>query len=405
MKKQILVLLFALLSIGAGAITIDNTHPFPATLIAGEKYEVLAGTIIKLNYTVNATNCKIYKVGIGANPIISNTAVNGFVFTKCQITNIDFNNSFAGFGIELNASSLIGGHYNGGYTGIVITGNCLIKDFELTGFGVDGIRRFTGALIDSVTIQNGLIHKANTQDGQNCETNGSLDNIHLEAIRNLLIDNIISDHSQYPGKFALIIADNVNVVIKNSTFFGWSYNTNDGRCIYIKPNNQNINFTNCNIIGGDWGVENNGNPIFTNCTFKGQKSYAVFQGLNKKFINCKFIDIGRGAIVNDAACIRSWANTTTVTNCKFYNCVKKYTGNGFVENGSQVFTTTLDTLASIRATPPIPNYKDSTFRYKAQADSFIIYRGVMQNIVIKGLKNTYQTKTSILTQITKVIKY
>ncbi len=420
--KILIIILLAVCTISIHSQTVLTS--IPSTLVDG-KYIIKAGTTINANTNVIGKNVTITKVGVGANPIIKFAEYTGMSLQNSILENIDIESPPAmSPTLKLNNGKVTGCHLKGGHPAISPGGSkVVISNCKLSGSIYDALY-CSG--VDSLFILNTWVGDMYMGDGTDCGLNDNTDNVHTENCNFLYIDGLISDHSQYSGKFPLIFNGSGKVIIKNSDFYG---TTNP--CVYVGSTEELVEFYNCAFIGGLKAIENNGQIKVVNCLFANQTATSIWEGGRKEIRNCTFANISYdGDYAN--ACIRSWnGDSSIIDNCIFYNSAQAWAGvNGkrtnclyykcFTRTGDKdidpQFIDRINYKSKLgkgviidrplnRYKPFIkPNWTDSLNKYKPAYDSLIIYKNTMNYIVIKGLKNTNQTKYSILLQINKIIK-
>ncbi|NJL73887.1 MAG: hypothetical protein HC892_01440 [Saprospiraceae bacterium] len=311
----------------------------------------------------------------------------------------------------------------GGYPSISPNGNTIIKDCNIIKYRHDGINSLIG--YDSLTIINTKIDSAYMGTSSNrCEYESSTDNIHVENVPNIIIDRVYSDHSQFTGKFALIVNKGKNVTIKNSTLIG-HYGHPSSAVIYL-GGGATLNMDNTVILGGHYGIQNFGNVNATNCVFKYNRLNSIFQGGNKSLTNCTFVNCS--GYDGASGVIRSWAFETKIINSIFINCIKPHqlTLEGFTSYGNvyndcgkpydaNYSTQTVNFIDTIRynntinkganLTIDVPTLKP--FPIQPDYDNLITdlnYYKAVYDVTMKGLLNKYQTKASIIKQINNIQK-
>ena len=409
MKKILILLVIAFIAITLNAQTqtivyIDNTYTGvvstgsitqPLTALPkftnGGKYYIKAGTTIDNKITISniCNNVLLTRYGEGKNPIIKN--LNSRYKTK--------NFTIAGTGNKIKGIDFIVDSYaptadNSGTANIYQNGGSLtVEDCLLIG----GHPAFNWSNIDSLYIYNCHIKNftydamwgqwANYIKVNKCKfdsayidyTNAndtfSTDIIHVKDCKELIVDSSYLDHN-YSGKYCIISHTDkqplpyYKVKLSNSTFIG-KYGYSQAN---LRPTIMSTEIINCKILNSQTGIQGAGDTLIVkNCTFDKFSNKAIEQGWVKyqKVTDCTFTN-SKVAIENKAS---------INTNCAFSEA-DIAAGKG----------------AKIIITPPV------VISPVIKVDSLIIYRNVMNKIVIPGLLNKYQTKASILKQIKAVIK-
>lgn len=162
-------------------------------------------------------------------------------------------------------------------------GKIILSNLYVHRTRVDGIY---SAHNDTIIIRNTRVHDVNRwyEHIQDINTSGG-DCIQGESNGFAVIDGCTLDHSDMPGKFALIQNGADTVVVTNSTLIGYDYSTT----VYIGGTTQGWHFDGCKIIGGKYGLWNHGNLVVKNCVFKNQWKNSILgpQGIicNSVFAN------------------------------------------------------------------------------------------------------------------------
>jgi len=458
MKKLLFILAGLLVAIcGYSQVYFDGSNSIPQTLTSGTSYYFQKGKTFTISNTISGSNVSISSYGSGNNPVITFTNTSGGfnLSGKSTINNVNITVSpFNDFAIKAKDNCTIDGlNIIGGDPAIFVDGGTviIIKNCNISGTYFDAINGLSN--IDTLKLTNVNIKEPYYSDETICDLGytggnggGSQDLFHVENAQNVILDKCDFNHSTTRGKFAFICNKYKSIVVSNSVFVGFD----GGAVTFIGGSTGSATFLNCWFVGGDMANSNNGNVIYTNCIFKGHKTFGISEGGNRTAIGCTFINVGNNPLPGkNPSCISGWNYTTSVSNCLFVNCKNVYSTNTLQGNdhnnywksgiGSNLVKTVynidpkfIDTVyyktdcgfgANISIPAPVqsktiitPNWKDSTAilknelfvlkqSSKACNDSLGIYRNVMYNIVIKGLKNTYQTKASILKQLSVYIKY
>lgn len=191
----------------------------------------------------------------------------------------------------------------------------------------------------------------------------SVDCIHSQDNKIVFVDSVLSDHSNFEGKYAFIGNGYDSIAIKNSTFIGSPSNGS-----LFPGGGTTLRFRwymeNCKILGGKYGLQNNATIFYLkNCIFKGQVENAVYEGGYGYIYNCDFID--------QKVAIRNWhAQIRELKNCIFYNFDYALAGMyGTITNNCFYTTSNLDKTSSwgdnyINKDPLFASYWASDFQLK-----------------------------------------
>jgi hypothetical protein len=186
-----------------------------------------------------------------------------------------------------------------------------IMNSDISGAIYDGIFVMP---TDTVTIFNCYVHDQYLLPDRINQT--SIDNIHMEELKMVYIDSVYSDHSNFPGKYCLIINKVDSVSVKNSTFIGHPENGS----LYPGTSSKGWTIQNCFFERGYYAIQNNTKLKICNTIFRGQLENAIYEGGDKWIFNCTFVD--------QKEAIRNWSGTVKVMeNCIFYNFSGSILGN------------------------------------------------------------------------------
>ena len=440
MKTTILAVLMVLTVNLFSQVYIDPTYTgvsdgtinkplkeFPTTESTSGAILIKSGTTLVIP---NLTNHKglISTYGTGAKPIVKFTYYKGFR-VEGEVSNIVCIVDIAKCGSNLSIKGKVTNcDFIGGYPAINVLGNTTIKGCNITKYRHDGINSLI--TYDSLTIIDTKISDAYMGDElTKCTYLSSTDNIHIENVPNVILDGVYSDHSQFGGKFALIVNNGDKISVKNSVLIG-HYLSIDGSSpatIYLGYGGT-MTMENSVILGGYYGIQNYGHIIATNCVFKYNRINSIYQGGNKTLTNCSFVNSSGYDGVSGV--IRSWDYLTTIKDCIFLNCKIPHqlttkpeyflsTGNIYDNCGrnydvaySKEKVNFIDTIRynnttgkganitidiPILTTPIIPDYSNLI--------NELNYYKKVYDITMKGLLNKYQTKASIIKQINKIPKH
>jgi len=303
-------------------------EPYKSTKSIGFAWSAKNAYLFKRNTTLNASSTEnlsadsivIGAYGSGKRPILSYNVLAAAI-------------SVSGTGSIINDINLIipqdmssHGIVMGGDYGII--NNCLVNG------GNSGIR---GAHLKHLKVLNtevigaigdGMyINPADTVTITNCyfhdqyllpdlTNQGSIDNVHMENLKMVYIDSLYSDHSNFPGKFCLILNNPDSVSVKNSVFIGFP----KGGAVYPGTSKNGWSIQNCYFEGGLYAIQNNAKLRIYNSVFRGQVEDAIFEGDDKWIFNCTFID--------QYNVIRNWfGSVRELKNCVFYNYNASIAGN------------------------------------------------------------------------------
>jgi hypothetical protein len=350
-------------------------EPFNSTRTAGFAWTKRNAYLFKRNTTlididtiknenIGADSIVVGAYGSGVRPILA-YKVKSVVFavsgTGCFIKDIELR---VPFDVKADAMILSGAYatvdncvVKGGNRGIGGSGvkHLKVLNCDVSGGIYDGIHALSG---DTVTIFNCYVHdQIEMEDHTNTM---SIDNIHFENLKMMYVDHVYSDHSNFPGKFCLIINKTDSVSVTNSTFVGYQ----NSSCIYTGSGGKGWNIQNCYFEGGYYGIFNNTNIKLYNCVFRGQLENAIFEGINKWIYNCVFID------QKDA--IRHWVDNAKIKalkNCIFYNfnstilshdyLIENFSNNYFYKSSSGNFK---KGSSAFIADPMFLDYENRNFR-------------------------------------------
>ncbi len=162
-------------------------------------------------------------------------------------------------------------------------GKIILSNIHIHRIRVDGLYADSN---DTLIIKNAYIHDINRWYDwiQNINSSGG-DCIQGENNGYVVIDGCTLDHSDNPGKFALIQngADTVNVF--NSILYGYDSTA----VVYAGSSNRGMHFENCKFIGSKYGIWNFGNMVVKNCVFKSNWIHCI-KGPNGVICNSVFAD-------------------------------------------------------------------------------------------------------------------
>lgn len=195
----------------------------------------------------------------------------------------------------------------GGNRGISGEGaeNIKIMNCDISGCMYDGIYISPS---DTVKIFNCYVHDQIVLPS--LENQGSIDNIHIYSSKMVYIDSVRSDHSNFPGKFCLILTDTDSASIKNSAFIGHSENGSIYSAI-----NKGCSYENCYFERGQYGIWGFGGQWIKNCVFRGQNDNAIFGG--------KYISVRNSNFINQNYAINKYSTgmIKEIKNCIFYDFI------------------------------------------------------------------------------------
>jgi len=325
MKKIIFLLLYPLTLFGQ--IKVVDKLPI---LQSSQTYLFEKGKVYNIgaiSKTIDSVTFDSY--GIGAKPVINGSI--DLQGTCNKINNLNFVGD-RGYdkptlvrlrkGNNVRLSNCV---INGGAKGVQIESvvNAYIDNVELYNHTYDAIYMQYN---DSVYINNVKIHSAYS-DSTYDNALLSIDNLHIEATNYIMIDSLYSDHSNYGGKYALIINKYDTVSITNSVLKAPEHsnfnNYQNSAGIYAgggSDKRYTWNIENCYISGikGVWNYSKKleiKNTVFKDCTT------GIWEGGLKYIVNCNFI--------NCTMAFRSWgiSKMKAVENSIFYNCGTIYGTN------------------------------------------------------------------------------
>ncbi len=281
--------------------------------------------------------------------------------------------------VIINNCKIRGGHKGliGGNSLHLKIQNCDIGGNIYDGIYVDGT--------DTVTIYNTYVHDQVLLD--DLSNQGSIDNIQIENAKMVYIDKVKSDHSNFPGKYCLIINKSDSVSINNSIFVG-----HDGNgAIYPGTSSKGWSITNCWFEKGYYGIQNNTKLRIYGCVFRGQLENAIYEGGDKWIYNCTFID------QNNA--IRNWSGKVKeMQNCIFYNfnstiagLSETVTNNCFFDPSATKYTKGTNYITS---DPQFADFANHNFTLKSSSPC--INQGVDNPKILKDiLGNTRPNGTKL----------
>ena len=314
----------------------SQLEPFKSTKSVGFAWKSKSAYLLKRNTTLKGTSTDytqkdsiiIGAYGIGERPIISyNMADCGLSVrgTGCIVQDIQVEAIIDDRACGINMGTGAYGTINncvvkGGASGI---GCGDMKHLKILNTDVSGglydAMYLTG--IDTITVFKCYLHDMILAEDR--ANQGSIDNMHTEGSKIIRIDSLYSDHSNFPGKYCLIINGADSVSVNNSTFIGHPKNG----VVYPGDCKKGWTIKNCYFEGGRYALQNNTELRIYNSVFKGQKEFAIYEGWDKWIYNCTFID-------QDFA-IRNWTATVReLKNCIFYNYRCNLAGNGVEANFS-----------------------------------------------------------------------
>lgn len=302
--------------------TIDA--PFKSTRSAGFVWSPATAYLFKRNTVTNDTVQKSIAInkdsvvvgayGDGKNPILNmlvkNTGID-VTGNNCTINDLELHVpvdlSSHGIGMsgdygQINRCIIVGG--NSGIRGTGVK-HLKILNSDISGCIYDGIYISPS---DTVTISKCYVHDQIVLPS--LENQGSIDNVHIYSSKMVYVDSLQSDHSNFPGKFCLILTGVDSASIKNSVFVGHSENAS----IYSAVNNS-CSYQNCYFERGQYGIWGFGSQWVTNCIFRGQDDNAIFGAKYLYVKNCSFLNQKYSINKFSAGMIKE------IKNCIFYDFI------------------------------------------------------------------------------------
>lgn len=280
--------------------------------------------------------------GTGAKPvIISDPAITGHLFTVHGDSTFFQNIEFIGADTAdaISATALHGGllwvdsveahgfHWgisSGEYGKAYIT-NCYVHYTQ-----VDGI--YT-AYNDTIIVYNTYVHDVNrwypywnsiSQSGGDC--------IQSESDGRVVIDSCRLDHSDYIGKFSLIINGSDTAVVVNNYLDGW----NEMACVYHGSSTRGWHYNGNTFTGGDYGTNIHSKYEMFNCVFYGLGTYAIYGGSQGNIENVTVYNTPYAlAGAYDVSLKNSIIHTSTYGINQTYNQIKAYNNCYYNMGGTQ----------------------------------------------------------------------
>jgi hypothetical protein len=149
-------------------------------------------------------------------------------------------------------------------------GKIILSNLYVHRIRVDGIY---SSHCDTLIVRNSRVHDVNRWFDwiQDINTSGGdclqcVDNDYVE------IDRCDLDHSDTPGKYALIITGADSMVIKNSKLTSYD----ETAAFYVGSSTSGCHVEGTKFIGGKYGLWNHGKLVVKNCVFKNNWLYAIY---------------------------------------------------------------------------------------------------------------------------------
>ncbi|GEM_PF-2833650 len=194
-------------------------------------------------------------------------------------------------------------------------GKIILSNLYIHRIRVDGI---FSSHNDTIIIKNTKIHDVNRwYDWKQDIGSSGGDCIQGESNGYVVIEDCMLDHSDMPGKFAIIQNGADTVTVKNSTLIGYEGSS----AVYLGKTSAGWCIDACKIIGGNYGLFNKTRALVKNCVFSDCGTYSIC-GSNMTIYNCTFANQPEGKV------LKGWTTGGwKVYNCLFYNVTQIFSAS------------------------------------------------------------------------------